>query len=285
MSSGKTEPFKSYKELKTTFNSTSNFYDLLDFTVEGKFIIDLKGRCVYVNKAFLDLFKYSDASKLLGKEIHSLIHHSNQNGNKLYKDQCPICKVITNGKKVHLENEIMWKADGSQFPTECWSSPFIVDGKIIGALVSIFDITERKLTEKALKESNIALKEILNRIELEKTEIMLHVQSHVKRVILPIVNDIEKRANKKQVSQLTFLKENLLEITSPFIGELENLYAKLSPREIEICQFVKDGLTSKEIAINLQISQETVRNQRKSIRKKLHIDGKKINLSSFLKTI
>ncbi len=285
--------------LDNIINNKTDLYALLDFAIEGKFIIDLEGKCHYVNKACLEILKYSHEEDLLGKDIHVIIHHSKEDGNNIHIKDCSICKVILNGERIYLGNDQMLKADGCCFPVECWSSPIKQDGMLVGAVVSIFDITARKQMERALdeaynklsvkrhalEESNIALKTILERIETEKKENILHVQSNINRIIMPILKKVEKISNKEQSEYLTLLRENILEITSPFIGKLENQYAQLSPREIEICKFVKDGMSSKEIAMHLNISQETVRNQRKNVRKKLNIDNKKINLASFLKTI
>lgn len=285
--------------LDNIISNKTDLYALLDCAIEGKFIIDLEGKCHYVNKACLEILKYPHKEDLLGKDIHVIIHHSKQDGTNIHRKDCPICQVILNGERIYLGNEQICKADGCCFPVECWSSPIKQDGMIVGAVVSIFDITARKQMETALdeaynklsvkqhtlEESNIALKTILDRIETEKKENILHVQSSVNRIIMPIMRKIENKSNKYQSEYITLLKENLLEITSPFIGKLENQYAQLSPREIEICKFVKDGMSSKEIAMYLNVSQETVRNQRKNIRKKLNIDNKKINLASFLKTI
>ena len=57
---------------------------------------------------------------------------------------------------------------------------------------------------------------------------------------------------------------------------------KLTPREMEICTMIESGLTSKEIPEQLNISCQTIDNHRKSIRKKLDITNKNINLSSYL---
>ncbi len=59
-------------------------------------------------------------------------------------------------------------------------------------------------------------------------------------------------------------------------------YPKLSPREREICNLIKGGATSKEIAASLSISLATVRKHRELIRRKLGLTNKDINLLSYL---
>ena len=56
----------------------------------------------------------------------------------------------------------------------------------------------------------------------------------------------------------------------------------LTKRELEICHLIKNGLSSKEIADMLYISERTAENHRTSIRKKLDLNNKKVNLHIFL---
>jgi len=53
--------------------------------------------------------------------------------------------------------------------------------------------------------------------------------------------------------------------------------------ELRIAAMVKNGLTSQEIARQLNISLHTVKTHRKNIRKKLKIQNSTVNLSSYLR--
>ncbi|HDL00621.1 MAG TPA: LuxR family transcriptional regulator, partial [candidate division Zixibacteria bacterium] len=92
-------------------------------------------------------------------------------------------------------------------------------------------------------------------------------------------------ANDYQSGYISLIIDNLKTVASPFVGKLETLFVNLSPREIEICKMLKDGMTSKEIGEMLGTSAGTVFNQRKTIRKKLNIANDNINLVTFLKSI
>jgi DNA-binding CsgD family transcriptional regulator len=56
----------------------------------------------------------------------------------------------------------------------------------------------------------------------------------------------------------------------------------LSPRELEICVMIRGGLTSKEISRLLNITAQTVDKHRQNIRKKLGLNDKDANLTSFI---
>jgi DNA-binding NarL/FixJ family response regulator len=91
---------------------------------------------------------------------------------------------------------------------------------------------------------------------------------------------------KESCKYVQLLQKNLQELTSSFGVKLIDKKAKLTSREIEICNMVKNGLTSKEIACLLNVSLRTTEKHRYNIRKKLCISNNKdINLNSFLKTL
>lgn len=65
-----------------------------------------------------------------------------------------------------------------------------------------------------------------------------------------------------------------VEARSPYTPDPSEHYSPLSPREMEILQFVTNGMSNKEIASRLQISQQTVKNHMTSILKKLNVQDR-----------
>lgn len=141
------------------------------------------------------------------------------------------------------------------------------------------------IDQVALRGKNVALKEILNRIGDEKKQLGRVIQSNVNRTIMPILKKLEEKTGSVEKEYIKILENSLSEITSPFISQLEKQFTELTPREIEICNMIKDGLSSKEIASAFDISDQTVIKHRKKIRKKLGIGGQKVNLVSHLKSL
>ena len=78
------------------------------------------------------------------------------------------------------------------------------------------------------------------------------------------------------------LERELGEIVSPFLDTLNTRYKKLSPREVEICRLVKNGMTSKEIAQVLNLSVRTIQKYRELIRRKLGLIDNETNLRTYL---
>ncbi len=170
-----------------------------------------------------------------------------------------------------------------------------------GFLISIADtlagVVERKLAEDALlesekklrvqsrelMESNTALKVLLGQVEDEKRAVEDVVLLNVKNLILPYVEKLKKsRSGAEAFAYWDILESNLNEITSPFSLTLSSKHLGFTPREIQIANLIKEGKQGKEIAEMLNISLETVKSHRQTIRKKLGIYSKKTNLRTYL---
>lgn len=134
----------------------------------------------------------------------------------------------------------------------------------------------------ALARANIALQEVLARVEEQKREIGLRVETNIHKVIMPILYDLESRASADERGYVGLLKRHLEEIASPFSSNLSKKFMALSPTEIQLCNMIRSGLSSKEIAQIRHISPATVSRHRESIRRKLGITNKGDNLTTFL---
>lgn len=143
------------KKLK---NSEEQFRLLLNSTAEAIYGLDTAGKCIFCNKAAIRMLGYSNASEIIGGDMHELIHHSHNDGSQYQKHECKILETIHEGIESHVDDEVFWTIHGTSFPAEYWSYPISHEGKIIGSVITFFDITERKRAEVALQESLESLK-------------------------------------------------------------------------------------------------------------------------------
>ena len=88
--------------------------------------------------------------------------------------------------------------------------------------------------------------------------------------------------DRKNKTLLEIMESNLKEIISPFRQGLSTKLSTMTPTEIQIANLVKKGKGTKEIAELLSLSTKTIDFHRDSIRKKLGIKNKKINLRTYL---
>lgn len=138
------------------------------------------------------------------------------------------------------------------------------------------------LERKALQESNIALKVILARIEQEKQEIHKDIKMNVEKILMPILQSLSLQLPSAQAKYIEMLQTNLGEITSPFIGRLAGSFHAMTPTEIIICNMIKNGMRTKEIAELRGVSKATINRHREKIRRKLKITNEDVNLATFL---
>ena len=135
---------------------------LLDSTGEGIYGIDLEGNATFANPACLRLLGFETDVELLGRNMHELVHHTRPNGDAYPMTDCRIYKAFREGEGVHVDDEVMWCADGSSFPVEYWSYPMVQDGKTVGSVLTFLDITERKRAEKKLRDSERRVRLLLD---------------------------------------------------------------------------------------------------------------------------
>jgi PAS domain S-box-containing protein len=141
---------------------------LLDSTAEAIYGIDLEHRCTFVNAACLRTLGYEHVDEVLGKNMHSLIHHTRADGTLFPIEECRVHRVIRTGEGDHAEDEVLWRASGTSFPAEYWSYPQRRGHEVVGTVVAFIDITERKLTEVAL--ANVSRK-LIEAQEQERSRI------------------------------------------------------------------------------------------------------------------
>ncbi len=148
--------------------SEEKFSLLLKSSGEAVYGLDLEGNCSFCNPSCLRVLGYEDESQLLDRNMHDLIHHTREDGTHYPVEECCIYQAFRKGEGTCVDNEVLWRADGTSFAAEYRSSPIFREGKTIGAVVSFIDITERKLREeelkRSLKEKETLLMEIHHRV-------------------------------------------------------------------------------------------------------------------------
>ncbi len=161
------------------------------------------------------------------------------------------------------------------------------------------EIRERKLTEQALRrseialaeqkaaleETNTALKILLQKMKQDKKEITEQVLFNFKELVAPYLEKLRQSGlDEKQKGYLELAQSTFNDIIFPFVRSISLLNIRLSPAEIRVADLIRQGKTSKEIAEFMHVSPETVKVHRKNIRGKLGLKGKKVNLQTVLRS-
>ena len=163
---------------------------LLQSTAEAIYGMDIEGNCTFANPACVQVLRYEAEDQLLGKNMHTLIHHHYPDGRPYPVEACHVFSGFVKGEAVHVDDEVLFRADGSSFPAEIWCHPMRQDGTVTGAVMSFLDITERKLAEKQIADKNRDL------------ESLLYVTSHDLREPLRAIENFSRMVNDRYAERL-----------------------------------------------------------------------------------
>lgn len=134
---------------------------LLNSTGEGIYGVDLSGNCTFANPACVKLLGFDSDQDLLGRNMHELVHHTLPNGDPYPMEECQIYKAFRQGEGIHVDNEVMWRHDGSSFYAEYWSYPMERQGIVVGSVLTFVDITSRRKLEAQVRAEHARAERLL----------------------------------------------------------------------------------------------------------------------------
>jgi len=123
---------------------------------EGILGMDVEGRVSFINPAGAAMLGF-DAAELVGQCMHVKVHHSHPDGTPFPRETCPMYLTAQDGQSRSVDNEVLWRRDGSRFPVEYSTTPVKKDGQNVGTVVAFRDITERKAAEQRLQFTQYAV--------------------------------------------------------------------------------------------------------------------------------
>lgn len=135
---------------------------ILESTAEGIFGTDTTGIITFVNSAACRMLGF-DAAELLGKPSHDSFHHHYPDGRVYPKELCPMYAAVVQGKPAHIDDECLWRKNGTGLAVEYGAIPMVQDGVLVGSVVSFTDITERKAADLRLRETEQFYRGVLER--------------------------------------------------------------------------------------------------------------------------
>ena len=236
------------------------------------------------NDSYLNAFNLS-SKNLIGHTVSEVF--GTDFFNKVIKPHADLC---LNGKHVNFQSWFDFPSTERKFMDINYYPYLDIESNIQGFVVNGRDITRSKQSDDAfvkqkesVEQKNVALKEILEQIELEKQKIKDDIAANVEEVLLPALNKLKMKGAANKHVQV--IRNNLKEMTSSFGKKISEKHLKLTPREIEICNLIKEGLSTKDIANMQNLSVQTIEKHRTHIRRKLGLINKDFNLTTYLQSI
>ena len=125
---------------------------ILDTTSEGIFGVDERGYCTFTNASCLNQLGLEETD-MLGKHYSDFFSFSEEGVDYKFDDSV-IEKVLKYGRSYRNVETLLIRRDGNSLYVDIFVNPIFHDDSITGAVVTFYDITERKKVEHELYESN-----------------------------------------------------------------------------------------------------------------------------------
>lgn len=137
--------------------------------------------------------------------------------------------------------------------------------------------------KKQLEEMNVTLRTVMKSVDKECEIFQKSVGDIIRTTLLPALDTVRKELSKSvRNAYLDIIKNQLLKLIRG--GEQDNhaMLLKMTPMEMKVCRFIQAGASTKEIAEAFNLSTVTIQTHRQNIRRKLDLQHRNVNLTTFL---
>ena len=148
----------------------TNLRVMTDALAEGVYVTDLQGVVTRINPAGCAMLGYTE-EEVLGQVGHDAFHC--HEGNTFLPQQlCPMQQALVRGESYDAEECFQGKG-GHLLQVEVASRPIFEQGRLAGTVTAFHDITERKRTEQALRESEERARKLSAVVEQSPVSVLI----------------------------------------------------------------------------------------------------------------
>ena len=294
----------------------------IESSINAIIFCDLQYQVTYVNKSFLELWGYDDVQEVLSRkagdfwqdddkflrQVSILWEQGNwigeslarrKDGSSFYAQTSASMVTDEKGKPVSMMASFIDISEKKQMEAALRKSNEELERRVEKRALKLIRATgelERKQREllyhkmelekvnTELVETNKALSVLAKNIERKKGDTERRLAQIISSGIIPIAESLKKDERlEARRSDLDLLSAYLFDLTSDISRGTDTIFS-LSITELRIATMIKNGLKSKEISSQLNISLLTVKTHRKRIRKKLNLQRADINLAAYLRS-
>ncbi|HWJ04772.1 MAG TPA: PAS domain S-box protein [Steroidobacteraceae bacterium] len=212
----------------------SNLRLILESSANGLFGVDLSGRITFVNPAACRMLGVA-ASELIGRDAASL----GANGAPGRGLQAHLERTLREGRDAAVDDEAYLRGSGDEIPVHYSTHPMVRGGRIIGAVVSFIDATERRALDRA-REAALSEAE---RLAQARSDFLANM-SHEIRTPLNGVLGLAQVAFREETSdgatRETFGR--ILESGRTLLGVVDNVldFSRIEAGKVQVEQIVTE---------------------------------------------
>jgi PAS domain S-box-containing protein len=248
---------------------------------EGILLIDKDLEIVKANRRACEIYGVM-VQNLIGAKVSSL---TDEPGAHILTE---FFSTLIEGRRRSAEVTGVY-VDGKTFPATLTVTRSDMGGEKYWQII-VQDDTDRKNMERQLREEkqiieemNLTLKNVLTASSRDKKEFENRVASKIRTTLLPSIAKISKTTSDgTRKVYLSLLEQSFYPLRKGSKRSWMAACLKLSKTEIEICRLIQAGNSSKELCEALKRAFDTVQTHRRNIRKKLDLNGRKLNLHAYL---
>jgi signal transduction histidine kinase len=218
----------------------SEFLHLLDRLPAAAYTCDADGLITYYNRPALRLWgrapKLRDPSDRFCRSfrLHSV------DGQPISHDECWMALTLRDDREYTGCEIIIERPDGERLAVSASASPIHdKSGKLIGAVNILFDITERKRAEEALKETDRARNEFLAVLSHELRNPLAAIPFAIE-LLRPVASQSSESKSAlevidRQTQQIAKLVSDLVDLARLSVNKLE-----LTPQRVDLTEILRE---------------------------------------------
>ncbi|GAA4867942.1 hybrid sensor histidine kinase/response regulator [Luteimonas vadosa] len=124
----------------------SQFRAVCENATVALFVMDGRQHCIYMNASAEEMTGFR-LEQVQGRPLHDFVHHSHPDGRPYPLEDCPIDRAAPQNMQEKGE-EIFVHPDGHFYPVAFTASPIRAEGRVIGTVIEVRDVTREKQRQR-----------------------------------------------------------------------------------------------------------------------------------------
>ncbi len=136
---------------------------ITDSATSAIFMLDESGRCQFSNPA-AELMTGYKHEELTGKLLHDLVHAPTPDCTGVAEEDCAILTSIRKARIVRDHEDTFHRKDGSEFPVICNTNMVVENGRLVGVVMEVRDVTETRRAAIEISETQARFRQLAESI-------------------------------------------------------------------------------------------------------------------------